>query len=60
MNCKNPKMHCLFKKDHIWDSATFSCKIGKYLASIIENWVINGDEIIEETKAISINFNENG
>ena len=30
---------------------------GKYLASIINNSVISCDEIVEETKAVTTNFN---
>ena len=30
---------------------------GKYLASIIKNPVISCDEIVEETKAVTTNFN---
>ena len=36
---------------NIWNSATCSCKNGKYLASIIADSVITCDEIIETTKA---------
>ena len=43
------------KKHHIWkrlylESCSCSCKIGKYLASIIDDSVITCDKIIEETK----------
>ena len=46
------------KKDYIWNPATYSCKNGKYLESIIEDLVITCDEIIEETKTVRRNFNE--
>ena len=32
------KKHHVCEKDHIWNPATSSCKNGKYLASIIDNW----------------------
>ena len=38
----------LREKGYIWNSATFSCKNGKDLASIIDNSVITCDKIIEE------------
>ena len=38
------------KKDYIWNPATFSCKNGKYLASIIDDSVITCDEVINTTK----------
>ena len=46
------------KKDSIWRPATYSCKNGEYLACIIDNSVITYDEIIEETKTVTTNFNE--
>ena len=46
-------------KDYIWNTATYSCKNGKYLTSIIDDdSVITCDEIIKEAKTISANFNE--
>ena len=51
------------KKHHMWkrlylESCSCSCKFGKYLASITDDSVITCDEIIEETKTVSTNFNE--
>ena len=46
------KKHLRCEKDYIWNSATYSCKTGKCLASIIDDSVITCDEIIEETKTI--------
>ena len=44
---------------NIWNPTTCSCKNGKYLASIIDDdSEIKHDEIIQETKTISINLNE--
>ena len=34
------------EKDYIWNLPTYSCKNGKYLASIIDDSVITSDEII--------------
>ena len=51
-----------FEKDCIWNPATCKCERGKYLASIIGDWVITCEKIIEsydeETKTILSNFNE--
>ena len=48
------------KEDYIWNPATCSCENGKYLVSITDDdSVITCDEIIEETKIIPTNFNEN-
>ena len=38
--------------------AAYSCKNGKYLASIIDDSIVTWDEIIEEIKAVPTNFNE--
>ena len=38
--CKNPKEHHVRGKDYIWNSATCSCKNGKYLANVIDDSVI--------------------
>ena len=54
------------KKNYIWNPATFSCKNGKYLASITDSSVITCNEIIEaeatscdiKTKTVTTNFNE--
>ena len=55
---KNPKEHHLFEGDYTWNPAAYSCKNGKYLASIIDDSVIACDEIIEVTKGIPTSFNE--
>ena len=54
------KKHHVCEKGHIWNPATSSCKVGKYLASIIDNLVIKCDEIREaETKtAVPTHFNQ--
>ena len=52
------KKHHICEKDYIWNPAACSCKNGKYFASIIDDSVIACDEIIEETKTITTNFNE--
>ena len=56
------KKRHVFGKDCIWNPATFSCKNGKYLASIMDNSAILCDEVIEsydeEAKTSSTNFNE--
>ena len=46
------------KKDYIWNPATCSYEDGKYLTSFIDNSIITCDEIIEETKSVPINSNE--
>ena len=55
--CECKKQH-ICEKDYIWNLVVCSCENGKYLASIIDDSVITRDEIIEETKAVPINFNE--
>ena len=60
------KKHNICEKEDIWNSATCSCKNGKYLANIVDDSVIMCDEIIdgeakpygEETKTISTSFYE--
>ena len=53
------KKHHICEQVYIWNPATCSCKNGEYLAGIIENdSVITCDEIITETKTISIKFYE--
>ena len=47
------------EKGYIWNPATRSSKNGKYLATIIDDSVITWDEIIEKTKTVPTNFNEN-
>ena len=46
------------EKDYILNTATCSCKSGKYSASIIDDSVVMCDEIKEETKTVPTNFNE--
>ena len=46
------------EKDYFWNPATCSRENGKYLASITDDAVITCDEIVEETKTITPNFNE--
>ena len=58
VSAKIKKKHRVCKEDHIWCPAKFSCKNGKYLASIIDDSVIMHDGIIEETKTVPTNFNE--
>ena len=48
----------VWEKGYIWNCATCSCEDGKYLETVIDNWVIVSAEIIEDTTTISINFNE--
>ena len=60
--CECKKCH-VCEKDYIWNSATCSCKNGKYLASIMDDSENMCDKIIEakaqlngkETKNISTN-----
>ena len=51
------KINNICEKGYFWNPATCSCENGKYLTSITDYSVITCDEIIEETKTISINFN---
>ena len=47
------------EKDYIiWSPATCSWENGKYLAFIMVDSVIMRDEVIEETKTVLIDFNE--
>ena len=50
MPVQKSKKKC--EKVHIWNSATFSCRIGRYAGSIIDNSMITCDEVIETTKSI--------
>ena len=50
--CKNLRKHHVCKKGFIWDPATCSCEIGKYLASINEDSMIMCDEIIEKKQEL--------
>ena len=46
------------KKNYIWNPATCTCKIGKYLARIIDDSVNTCDEIIDvEAKSYDRNKN---
>ena len=45
------------KKYSIWTPVTCRCENEKYLASVIDDSVITCDEIIDETKTVSTNFN---
>ena len=47
------------KKYYIWNPGTCSCENGRYLASIMDDWVMTCDKIFEEeTKTVTANFNE--
>ena len=52
--CECKKYHT-YENYHIWNLAACSCEIGKYLGSIVDNFVITRDEIIdaEETKTVT-------
>ena len=52
------KKHYICEKYYISNPATCRCENGKYLASIIDDSAIPCDEIIEETKIVPTNFNE--
>ena len=64
-SCECKKRH-ICEKEYVWNPATFSCKNGKYLASIIDDSVTMCGEIIdaeaksnvEEAKTVATNFNE--
>ena len=43
----------MHKKYYVWNPATYNCKNGKYLASVIADSVIMCDEIIYTTKTVS-------
>ena len=52
------RKHCMCKKNYIWNPATCTCKIGKYLARIIDDSVNTCDEIIDvEAKSYDRNKN---
>ena len=55
------KIH-IYGKDYVWNPATCNCQNGKYLASIVDDWVIICDAVIEsfdeEIKTIPTSFNE--
>ena len=50
--------HHICVKDYIGNPDSCSYKNDKYLASIIDNSVVTCDEIEEETKTVTTNFNE--
>ena len=58
--------HHIHEKGYIWTPATCSCENSKYLASIIDDLVINCDKVIDaaakscnkETKSVTTNLNE--
>ena len=52
--CECKKRH-VFEKDYVWNSATFDCKNGKYLASIMDDSAIICGETIEETVPTNLN-----
>ena len=45
--CKNPAKHPACKKDYAWVPSTCSCKIDKYLKSVIGDLVVTCDKIID-------------
>ena len=49
------KKHHIWEKYYIWNPATCSCKVGKYLPNIMDDSVITCDE---ERKTIPTNFNK--
>ena len=54
------KIH-VCEKDYVWNHAAYNYENGKYLASIVDDLAIMGDEIIDvddEARAIPTNFNE--
>ena len=46
------------KKYCLWNLAACNCKNGKHLASITDDSVITYDDILEQKKTVSTNFNE--
>ena len=57
--CKNPRKHHVYEKDYIWNPRTCTCENGKFLEIIIGDLVFTCDEILEMTKTIPTNFDEN-
>ena len=47
------------EKDYVWNPATYNCKDGKYLASIMDDSAIKCDEIIQsyEEDALAKSYN---
>ena len=56
--CENLEIHPVCQKDYTRNPTTWCGENGNYLASINDDSVIMCDEVIEETKTISTNFNE--
>ena len=48
----------MWENYHIRNPARYRCENGQYLASSIDDSVITCDEIKEEAKAVTTNFNE--
>ena len=57
--CKNPRKHHVCEKDYNWNPRTCTCENGKFLEIIIGDLVFTCDEILEMTKTIPTNFDEN-
>ena len=55
--CECKKRH-IFEKDYVWTPATYNCKNGKYLVSIIDDSAIKCDEDAEAKSYDKTNFNE--
>ena len=55
--CEKTSRVC--EADYIWNPRTCTCENGKVLESIIRDLVFTCDEILEMTKTIPTNFNEN-
>ena len=58
MSVKMQKKHGVCRKDSVQNPATCRCKNSKHLANIIDDSVFTCDEIIQETKTVPKNFNE--
>ena len=57
--CKSLKERHICKIDYIWNTAAWTYKNGKYLASIINNSVIMYDEIISLVDSVTTNVPKN-
>ena len=57
---KIKKTSCARNRLFSWSLATCSCENGKYVRSNIFDSVISPNEIIDETKTVSTNFNKKG
>ena len=51
------KINKVCKKDYVWNPTTCALEINTYLESFVNDLVIAGDEIIDASEAVSINFN---